>query len=68
MKTYKVWIEIEEIDEEADRYENVEGFDIGEFSKFEEALRFAGELSTVPMWLETDEAGNVTKWRIGGEI
>lgn len=41
MKTYKVWIEIEEIDEENDSYLNKgEPMSIGEFASLEEAEMF----------------------------
>ena len=46
MKKYKVWIEVEEIDEEADTYEDVD-VDIpasGAFTTLDEAERFAHDL------------------------
>lgn len=47
MKTYKVWIEIEEHDDETDEYQNVDSLDFastGEFSDDMEAERFANRL------------------------
>jgi len=43
MKKYKVWIHVEEIDEEEDTYEDV-GLpeELGVFSTLEEAEQFAG--------------------------
>ncbi len=45
--TYKVWIHIEEIDEDADHYEDLpaEVRDAGEFNTLDEARDFANELS-----------------------
>ena len=47
MKKYKVWIEVEEIDEEADTYETVDT-DIpssGTFARLDDAIKFARDLS-----------------------
>jgi hypothetical protein len=46
MKKYKVWAEIEEIDEEEDIFERVGGPDlIGEFDTPEEAEEFVASLT-----------------------
>ena len=47
MKKYKVWVEVEEIDEEADTYTDVDIVDIpscGTFGNLDEAVRFAKDL------------------------
>lgn len=45
MKTYKVWLSIEEIDEENDHFENVsEPMDCGEFDTLEEAFDRQNEI------------------------
>ena len=47
MKKYKVWIEVEEIDEENDTYEDVDLIDIpscGTFDNLDEAVKFAHDL------------------------
>jgi hypothetical protein len=45
MKKYKVWIEVEVIDEDNDTYETLEQTSVGgEFDDYEEALGYAGDL------------------------
>jgi len=46
MKTYKVWVEIEEIDEEADSYVCMEcPQSLREFATEKEAIAFANQLN-----------------------
>ena len=43
-KTYKVWIEVEEKDEENDEYTTIEQLGVHEFNDPEEAIEFAESL------------------------
>lgn len=44
---YKVWIHVEEIDEDHDHYEDVrEPYPVGEFNSLEEAEELADQLET----------------------
>ena len=47
MKTYKIWLEIEECDDEKDHYEDVSDFPVclGEYNSIEEADRAVIELT-----------------------
>lgn len=46
-KIYKVWVEIEEIDEEKDTYETIEGYMVERFDNEKEAKAHAIKLACV---------------------
>ena len=46
-KRYKVWVEVEEVDEENDKYTNLEGFEVCSRDTFEEALAIAQRIEAV---------------------
>lgn len=47
MKTYKVWIEIEEVDEDNDNYEGLDGGLLAEFDSHNEALEYMDSFLTI---------------------
>ena len=51
LKTYRVWMQIEKIDEEDDCYENVsEPVPLGDFDTLEEAEAFQQTITTRTAW------------------
>ena len=49
-KTYKVWVYIEEHDEDEDEYQDIDlPEDLGEFETLEEATEFVSKLCAVPI-------------------
>ena len=49
-KTYKVWVYIEEHDEDEDEYQDIDlPEDLGEFKTLEEATEFISKLCAVPI-------------------
>ena len=49
-KKYKVWVSIEEIDEEKDHYEDTAYVDCGEFDTLEEAQEHTKALTGQKAW------------------
>ena len=49
-KTYKVWVHIEEYDDEEDAYQDIDlPEDLGEFGALDEAIEFVSKLCAVPI-------------------
>lgn len=47
-KEYKIWIDVEEYDEENDTYTNLDlGFSSQNFDNKEDAIKFAGQLNRI---------------------